>query len=212
MRRWLPAVTAAIAVTATGVVHGVWTGRWDRADAAPVVAAVVEQIPWQLGEWQGQPLELSAREAASYSAVLYRRYTHQRTGQSVTVVLVGGRPGPVSIHSPDYCYPASGFDRATWVPYQLPFDPAFAAAEFKTALLTKTQAAGQTQLRVLWSWYAAGAWSVPDNPRLAFAGQRCLYKLHVVRETGDEALDEDPCVDLLRPLLAAFQRQVAVAE
>ena len=90
--------------------------------------------------------------------------------------------------------------------------PAHAAAEFKTAVLTKTQAAGQTQLRVLWSWYAAGAWSVPDNPRLAFARQPRLYKLHVVRETAGESLDEDPCVDLVRQLLTAFQRQVAAVE
>src|SRR5437588_7497456 len=184
MRRWLPALAAGLAVIATGVVQGVWTGRWDRADAAPAAAAVLEQIPLHLGDWQGQPLELSAREAAPYSGVLYRRYQHQRTGQTVAVVLVSGRPGPVSIHSPDYCYPASGFDRTTWVPHQLPFDPDRHAAEFKTAVLTKTQAAAQTQLRVLWSWYAAGAWSVPDNPRLAFAGQAWLYKLHVVRETA----------------------------
>jgi hypothetical protein len=213
MRRWIPAAVSALLVVATGAVHGYWTGRWDAAGIGAVDAAALEQIPMQLGEWQGQPLELNAREAESYSAVLYRRYIHQRTGQTVFVVLVAGRPGPVSIHSPDYCYPASGYDPAAWVPYHLTADATSTPAEFKTAVLTKTQAAGQSHVRVLWSWYAAGRWSVPDNPRLAFAGQPCLYKLHVVREAGaEDSPDGDPSVELLREILAAFQRQVASKE
>src|SRR3954453_14809352 len=109
MRRWLPAVVSAALVLATGAVQGFWTGRWDAPGSGPVDTAALDQIPLQLGEWQGQPLELNSREAASYSGVLSRRYVHQRTGQVVSVVLVAGRPGPVSIHSPDYCYPASGY-------------------------------------------------------------------------------------------------------
>jgi hypothetical protein len=195
-------------VIAAGVLHGAWTGRWD---SGQVAHAALDGIPMQLGEWQGQPLELDAREAAHYSAVLYRRYVHQRTGQAVAVVLVAGRPGPVSIHSPDYCYPASGYDPAAWLPYQQTFDTNQPPAEFKTALLTKQSAAGPSQVRVFWSWCAAGSWSVPDNPRRTFAGQACLYKLHVVREVAGpgETLDTEPCADLLRHLLVAFQRQTA---
>jgi hypothetical protein len=210
MRKWLPASLAALAVLATAVVHGVWTGRWQEAAAAPATANL-QQIPLRLGEWRGQLLDLNVREAADYSAVLYRRYVHERTGAVVSVVLVAGRPGPVSIHAPDYCYPASGYDKAFWLPYKLTLDNNRPPAEFMTGQLTKTQAAGQSHLRVFWSWYAGGAWSVPDNPRWTFAGQNCLYKIHVVRETlsTGEGLDNDPCVDLLRLFLAAFQRQVA---
>jgi hypothetical protein len=213
-RRWLPALVAGIAVAATGVVHGVWTGRWDEVSAAPAYGPALEQIPMQLGEWLGQGLELDPREAANYSAVLYRRYVHQRTGAVVTVVLVAGRPGPVSIHSPDYCYPASGYDTAAWTVHKIGFDNAHAPAEFKTALVSKTQVTGLTHMRVLWSWYAAGSWSVPDNPRLAFASQHSLHKLHVVREASPSELEleNDAAVDLVREFLVAFQRQAGVME
>jgi hypothetical protein len=214
MRRWLPAILAGIAVGATGMIHGLWTGRWDAANAASAAGVSLEQMPMQLGEWQGQALQLNPREAAAYSATLYRRYVNQRTGAVVSVVLGAGRPGPVSIHSPDYCYPASGYDKAAWAIHNVAFDTGRPPAEFKTALLTKTQAAGQTQVRVLWSWYANDSWSAPDNPRWTFAGQRVLYKLHVVRETtlSAETLENDPAVDLLRELLTTFQRQVAGTE
>jgi hypothetical protein len=214
MRRWLPALVAGFAVGVTGIVHGLWTGRWDEASAAPVFGAALDPIPLQLGEWQGQAQSLDPREAAPYAAVLYRRYVHQRTGTTVAVVLVAGRPGPVSIHSPDYCYPASGYKSPAWTVQHVAFDNARPAAEFKTAVLTRTQAAGQSQLRVLWSWYADGSWSVPENPRLAFASQRCLYKIHLVREasSSDDSLDNDPSMELVRDLLIAFQRQVGVLE
>lgn len=209
MQRWLPAGLAVFAVVAMAILHGCWVGRWDEASAAGVTTAALEEIPLNLGDWRGQTLSLDPAETAHYSGVLYRRYTNATTGVSVAVILVAGRPGPVSIHSPDYCYPASGYDKTAWVPYGLSYDKAQAPAQFKTALLTKTQAAGQSHVRVLWSWYAAGAWSVPDDPRWQFASQRCLYKLHVVRETsGNESMDTDPSVDLLRQLLVAFQQGV----
>jgi hypothetical protein len=214
MQQWLPALAAGLVVTATAVIHGFWTGRWDEVSAAPVYGPALDNIPLQIGEWQGQALDLDARESARYSEVLYRRYVNKRTGGSVAVVLVSGRPGPVSIHAPDYCYPASGYNAEAWTLHKVVFDPAHPPAEFKTGLVTKTQASSQTQLRVMWSWYASGSWSVPDNPRLAFAGQRTLYKIHLVREalSTQDDLENDPSGELVRELLAAFQRLLGALE
>jgi hypothetical protein len=211
MRRWLPAAVAALAITATAVFHGLWLGRWQEASAAGATTEALEQIPMRLGDWEGQSLELNSRETRDYSGVLYRRYVNTQTGVTVAVVLVAGHPKDVSIHSPDYCYPASGFDRTTWAPCAVTFDKQAPPAQFKTALLTKTQASGQMHVRVLWSWYASGTWSVPNDPRWTFTREPQLYKLHVVRETssGSEAIDGDPCLDLLRQLLASFQERVA---
>jgi hypothetical protein len=205
---------AVLAVTASAIVHGWWVGRWEQANAASTTTAVLEQIPMRLGDWEGERLELNATEARNYSGVVYRRYVNTATGVSVAVVLVAGKSGPVSIHSPDYCYPASGYQRTTWTPYALTYDKKLPPAQLKTALLTKTQAAGQTHVRVLWSWYADGKWSVPDDPRWTFAHQACLYKIHIVRETAsnNETLDNDPCVDLLNQLLVAFNRHVIAPE
>jgi hypothetical protein len=213
MRRWLPAGMAALAETVTAIGHGLWVGRWDAASAAGATTEVLDQIPMRLGDWEADTLELNAREAKHYSGVVYRRYTNTQTGVSVAVVLVSGRPGPVCIHSPDYCYPASGFTPTTWTPFEVNFDKTLVPAQFKTALLTRTHAGGQTHVRVLWSWYANGAWSVPDDPRWKFAHHPSLYKIHIVRETStsNETLDNDPCLDLVRQLLVAFHKHVEPA-
>jgi hypothetical protein len=93
-----------------------------------------------------------------------------------------------------------------------PLEASQTPAQFKAAHFVKTKAAGQTQRRVIWAWNAGGTWAVPDNPRLAYAGYPVLYKLHLDRElaSANELLEEDPALDLLRGLLAEFEKSVAL--
>jgi hypothetical protein len=210
MGRFLVPALAIVAIVVSGGVQGYWTGRWDRADEAEKSAALLRQLPLTLGDWQGQDLPVDPAEVGKVSAYLYRRYVNQRNGASVAVVLASGRPGPVSIHTPDVCYTASGYESARWQVINPGLDTLLPAAEFKTAHFVKTKSAGQTHLRVFWAWNARGAWSVPENPRLAFAGYPVLYKLHMVRDlaSANEPLEEDPGMDLLRQLVAAFHKSV----
>src|SRR5262249_26693898 len=121
-----------------------------------------------------------------------------------------GRPGPVSIHTPDVCYGASGYTVGANSQFTTPADVAAPPAQFKTALMSQTKVAGQTQLRIFWSWSANGTWQVPDDARSAFARHPVLYKLYLVRElmNANEPVEEDPCVELMRQLLPELKRSV----
>src|SRR5262249_25229849 len=129
-------------------------------------------------------------------------------GQSVTVFLVCGHAGPVSIHSPDSCYAAAGYKPHDMTVFTLPAAPGGTAADFKTARMTRTKAAEQTNLRIFWSWSATGAWKVPDAPRVTFARHPALYKLYLIRELSrpGEPVEGDACVELMRQLLPELQR------
>jgi hypothetical protein len=210
MTRFLVPVVAILAVVGSGLVQGYWTGRWEGTDQAETSAVLLRQLPLDLGDWHGQDQTVDPREIGKVSAYLYRRYVNQRSGAVVAVILASGRPGPVSIHTPDVCYVASGYETAPWQVFAPALDPKIPSAEFKTAHFVKTKSAGQTHVRVFWAWNAAGRWTVPDNPRLAFAGFPILYKLHMVREmaSSNEPLEEDPAVDLLRLLLAEFHNSI----
>jgi hypothetical protein len=211
MSRLLVPAIALVMVIGSGLVHGYWTGRWEGAEAAADAAVLLGQLPLQLGDWQGKDLPTDPRDVGKVSAYLYRRYINQRSGAAVTVILASGRPGPVSIHTPDVCYVASGFAPVEGQAFAPPLDPPLPPTEFKTAHFVKTRQTGQTHVRVFWSWNAGGTWTVPDNPRLAFASYPVLYKLHTVREMAGatEPLEEDPSVDLLRLLLAELHKSLA---
>src|SRR5438105_14630611 len=100
-----------IGVLASGAVSGVMTRRW-----APSVdldaAAQRAQLPLEAGDWIGRHLTVTPAEvqAAQAAGILRRTYTDRRTGHTVGVSLVCGRGGPVSRHTPEVCYPNSGFE------------------------------------------------------------------------------------------------------
>lgn len=212
-RKFLLPLGGLAVVVASGVVHGMWTGRWVSNLELDRAAARVVQLPLDLGEWHGKDVEADSRALGPLKAYFCRRYVNQRTGVAVTLSLAAGEPGPVSIHTPDVCYVASGFE-----PFgQRRFTPTIESlpnpAEFLTAQFVRKGADPKT-LRVFWSWNAGGVWQVSDTPRFAFApGYRVLYKLHLVRESSgpEEPLEDDPCVGLLRQFLPEFQRLVISA-
>jgi hypothetical protein len=209
LRLALPA-TAITLVVFSGIVHGLWTDRWNEAPEPFAAAAKLEQVAMTLGDWEGQALVLESRSADGVAGYLYRRYVNRNGGKVVSVFLVCGRPGPVSIHSPEACYGASGYEIDNAEVFTLPSSIDGVAGEFRTARFEKTTNSGQKFLRIFWSWNATGPWSVPVEPRSLFAHHPVLYKLYLVREISepDGPLEQDPCVELMRYLLPELQRAV----
>jgi hypothetical protein len=120
------------------------------------------------------------------------------------MALVGGRPGPVSIHTPEACYGASGF--VVGMPTRTMGPDA--KSEFWTTDAVRTRATEETRLRLFWAWNAGDGWSAPDSPRQRFARYGVLHKLYVLRELNgpDDAGKDEPCLAFLRDLLPELER------
>jgi hypothetical protein len=203
MTRWIPAVTAMAAVVACGVVHGLWTDRWGIAEEPAQSAARLTQLPLTLDDWDGEVQEFKDRSNLAGRAWL--RYAQRRTGKNVTVLLICDRPGPVSIHTPDACYGASGYTMGT----KLKFRPkGMQNTEFWSAPFRKSSVSDQSNLRIYWGWNAGNGWQAADDPRSTFAGFPALYKLYLIREMAQatDSVDDDACVDLMRQLLPELQK------
>ncbi|AGA29603.1 exosortase-associated EpsI family protein [Singulisphaera acidiphila] len=211
MLRNLPIVAALSLVIAAGIVHGRWTHRWTVSHAIEDAAARIDRLPMTLGDWQGQAMKLDREQLALAEIAGYvaRRYEDRLHGDAVTILLVCGAPGPISVHTPDICYSGAGFEPiGPPTGRSLPINPSGTPAAFRNALMGKTNIPVPTYLRILWSWSTAGAWEVPQNPRLAFAPRDVLYKLYVIRELSspDERTDDDPSLRLLRILLPELDK------
>lgn len=204
MKRYLPLTVAAL-IAFAGVVHGLWTDRWNISDEPGASAARLEQLPLTLGDWQGQIVEKDTQPPAGVVGYLCRRYTHAGTGAVVTLVLVTARPGPACIHTPDACYVASGYKMSSLGKHTAKTEP---PAEFWTAPFHKQKAADQRSLRIFWAWNATGTWQAPDSPRFAFARYPVLHKLYLIREmtAPTELVDDDASLDFMRQFQPAFQR------
>lgn len=209
MPRLLSVLLLFVVVLGSGIAHGVWSGRWNVSDGPARAAARLSEVPMTVGDWDGRAGELDPRHlsVADISGAHVREYVNRRTGSVVSTLLVCGRPGPVSVHTPEICYSGVGYGLVgTRSRYAAPA----LAAEFWVCDLQKPQAATPDRLRIFYAWNAEGAWLAPENPRLTFFRQPALYKLYVIRKLlpGDETLENDPAVDFLKVFLPQLNKSL----
>ena len=201
MNRILATATVSLALILSGLVHGRWTDRWTSSTAPAEAAARFDKVSeFVIGEWgKGEPIDAARTQADDRIAgTLQRRYKNARN-QELAIVLVCGRPGPVSIHSPDICYTASGFTVGT--PTRITVEGT--KATFWTATATRVTATQESRLRLFWAWNAGDGWTASDDPRVAFARRPVLHKLYVVRDLDslNEEVKKDPSLTFMQEFL-----------
>jgi hypothetical protein len=210
MLRLMPILVAFPMLLAFGAMEGAWTERWQHSHLTDDAAGRLAQVPLSVGEWQSQTQELDQRASvkAELSGSQLRHYTHRTSGALLTVLFVCGRPGPISVHTPDVCFVGSGYALAdTPSAHAI---PEMHPAQFVVGKFRKGDDAISEYFRAFWGWSADGDWSAPPSPRLAFARVPVLYKLYVIRSLvrADEPLANDPAQDFLRLFLPQFREYV----
>src|SRR6266849_10810736 len=194
MFRLFPVVLASVVVIACGVVHGIWRERWVKSPEPGNAAERYANVPLTIGDWEGEPVESKSHQGDDVAGWLERRYRNRRTGETVTIALVCGRPGPVSIHTPDVCYGASGFTVGNPRRVTVPGNK----GDFWTADAVKGSATGETKLRIFWGWDDGSGWRAAEDARQTFPRAPVLHKLYVLRGLTSQANDDtEPCIKLL---------------
>jgi hypothetical protein len=210
MKRIILYSIGAVVILAAGIAHGVLTDRWYAEGLLQKVASRVAQLPMTVGDWTGEDLEVSQRQMDQTGAYGYlsRRYVHKTTGQAISVMLLCGKTGPLSVHAPTYCFTATGYEAVTTDErYAVASDRGRELGSFWRTDFMHAVAHDTTRTRLFWGWSDDGStWKAPDHPRMAFAGKPYLYKLYVMRELTarddrEKSVDNDACVDFLRRLL-----------
>ena len=73
--------------------------------------ARVDDVPLEIGDWKAE-IEESERSAflqAGAMATGLRKYTHASSKHSLLVILMCGRAGRMSAHTPEVCYQGAGY-------------------------------------------------------------------------------------------------------
>lgn len=196
---------AAALLFVSGVVQGRISGRWSTNEALNLAVARLDRLPQQVGTWKGEDTkaDLSEFKRAGILGGVLRRYRDERTGQFATVLLVCGRPGPISVHTPDVCYEGAGYDLAA--PPTEPIPGVFGA------LMVRPDSPVSDSLQVFWTWSSSGRWEAPSNPRIRYATEPYLYKLYVIRPatSSDRDLAVGPGAEFTRALVATLDLGLA---
>jgi hypothetical protein len=206
MLRILPAVVVLSLVVAYGVAEGWWTDRWQTSRELEEAAGRLARVPRTVGTWQAddqdEPVGEREVRVGSLRGHVRRRYTDTKTGETVTVLVVCGRPGPISAHSPHVCFRGAGYDPVgKRTVKRVEVEGRSTPAEFWSERYAKTEAAFAEPFHVYYAWNSGTGWRASGNPRIDFVAARALYKLYVVREITrkeDEDKDaKDPALDFL---------------
>lgn len=188
MKKWIYSLAATLFLLSGGLVHGIMTDRWH---SDPGIASAVEKlsaIPMQIGEWEGQDLEVKKSQiGAGVAGCLQRTYFNRRLGATVTMAIVNGRPGPIAIHTPEACYGAAGYKVDRRSPFSL--EGTEGTNQFWTAEATRARVAEETRLRLFWAWNGGDGWKASADPRSDFPRYRSpiLHKLYVIRDVSDKS-------------------------
>jgi hypothetical protein len=198
-----PRSYALIAACATLLASGVICHLLAKDSAAlDDAAARVARVPTTIGDWQGheEPTDEPSFVQAGAKGYWMRCYVHRKTKASVLVILMCGRPGKMSVHTPDVCYRGAGYELYDQPTECLKNDAG--EAPFWTAKFTK-KAPVPMHLRLYWGWNARGKWEAAPAPRWQFRGEAFLYKLYVSRDISQQP-NLAPQVDVTAEFLRRF--------
>jgi hypothetical protein len=225
MSRYLPIIGAAVLLLAYGLAEGYWTNRWSLPPQLAEAPERLAAIPRQVGEWQGEDAELDPRQIkqGNIHAALLRRYTSRVTGETLSVLIVCGRPGPITVHSPEVCLGGAGFELEQPEKLKEITGPGLSGDDtFWAGRFHKPGAAVPEVMELHWSWNARGDWQAVEGARLYFARERALFKLYVTRaltrpdgpgaekaEGGDE---RNPSREFLAAFLPEVRRALSLSE
>lgn len=182
-------------VVCGAVVHGSVTQRWNLLAPDDALTDRLHDQEIRFEDWRPEKVdtEMPLNERSTATS---RRYT-SAGGHTAVVSFISGISGSVATHTPDVCYPGSGYKTLRGPrkeTFDLPTGPATVyVADFEKRTRTKLD-----RVRVRWAWTTAGAWVAPDSPRWQFAGPLrapTLYKVYVATQLPDA----DPVGDTPTP-------------
>jgi hypothetical protein len=189
-----------------GVLQGRMGRRWGRSQDFQVLAERLRELPTEIGPWHMRssstlsPAAEAELECAGYVSRQYER----KTGEIVTVALLLGPAGPISVHTPDVCYSSQEYS-VIGSPERIPFGGQEGSQDVLWSTSLQPTNLTAASLRVYYGWSAGGPWSAPRDARFAFAGQPHLYKIQVagpLLSSGDENAS-DPGRTFLKEFLPA---------
>jgi hypothetical protein len=183
------AIPVCFALLAAGaLVHGASIRRWDAFTPGADRAAKIHAHVLQLGDYQMEqvPNDMPLKEK---SIATSRRYFSPSRNQLVVTSVISGAPGSVATHTPDVCYPSSGY-RTVREPKRETIDlPGGGKASYYFAEFEKKTATQTERQRVRWAWTVDGNWEAPERARFAYLRAPELYKLYIVTPVPAADLD-----------------------
>ncbi len=213
IRMLLPAVLGLVAIVSLSFYEGyAMKDRWSEPGVeAKELSERFAMVPLNIGEWEGEdlPVDEVVRKTAGAIGYVSRRYTNVNSGKNVVLWLIVGHSRDITRHTPNICYPSSGFRQAgSQVRHLIKLNNG-TEANFYTAKFHKEDAFSRNTERVFWTFNHpdANQWEAPEEgARWRYGLARALYKLYFTSEVraDEEVIDHNVATEFAELMLPAI--------
>lgn len=177
------------------------------------------RVPMTIGDWEGEdlPVEEAVRKKCGAVGYVSRVYRNQITNEEVTLWLIVGHARDICRHTPDICYPSSGFYKQSQdnSPYTFAVE-GIAPANFWTNSFIREDPTHRALMRVFWAWYKPDEsheviWQSPGVARWEFGNSRALYKMYFSAQMNNptQTADQSSCVKFAEEFLPIVQNALS---
>ena len=165
----------------SGVIHGRMSNRWGPPADTLAAANKLKEIPNEFGDWRLQSsgdLDKTSLEMLQPAGYLVNTYQNRRTGDVVSMTLLLGPPGPISVHTPEVCFGTKNYKsrserQKVTIRGSEGGDGEFWSVDFETISLR-----GDV-VRAYWAWSPGDRWQALKDARFWSVGLPYLYKIQL---------------------------------
>ena len=209
------ALAASLLLVGSGVVRAVQSSR-HAEDTGYLVECPfpLKTIPVTIGDWKMQGTEtvlddLTTRITGSTDHII-RTYVDEMTGVTLSVLVLFGPAEPVLPHTPQVCYPSSGFQAiGNPVDRDIKIDDT-ETARFRSSVFVKSGGRSLIRNTVYHSFLLTGPWT-PNIGNEKFPRKNPgIFKVQIQRRVVDgEKLDGDePIEEFVQKLLPVLDTMI----
>jgi hypothetical protein len=175
----------------------------------------LSEFPKILGAWYADEktnpqLDPEIARIAGANSYIMRNYINKKSDAVVLVLLLYGSATSVFGHTPDVCYPASGYQ-----PIMTPVDHQFSdpsspfPARFRSAFFSKSTGPTTRYEEVYYTFYYNQRW-LPEvaNQWKSFRYHPGMFKVLLQRQTMDLSTENSPTESLLKEIVRAVNVRI----
>jgi hypothetical protein len=207
-------LTVALTV-AVGILQGSLSNRWGASDFQRQAGLKLEAFPKTFGEWEmvGKPeqLDQNSLDQLQPYGYLQRRYENRKSKAVVSMTVLLGPNGRISVHTPEVCFAGRNHEQlGERVKIRIP-EKEGEDSVWKTSF--RLQGVDAQLQNIYYSWSSGDHWDASENPRVSYATKPLLYKIQLSNiVSAESSLQADPAILFLTDFFPALRKHLEKPE
>jgi hypothetical protein len=219
--RILPGVVIAVVLLAgsAGIRYLMEAAVAERISSTRFSPFPLADIPMEFGPWKGKEEKLDEYIAKKTGSTDYitRRYTNEKTGSIIDVLMLYGPAAEMGYHHPQACYPNAGYTLVgggDLRPISYEVDDTPRSVSFRNLVFQRGEGGLADRQQVYYVWKYSDTYALDLGQPSAFGRLPGMFKIQIARslartESPDgRANAGNPCEDFLSRLMPIFEGKV----